>query len=190
MSDEKMYDASRFREKQIEYLKILQEGIHFNITREEIIDLLAKGDKCPKNSFILNLEMNIKGLFELNQNICFSLVPLKEYRDLTRHEILDKIIDSINALLREKFIHTKRMFEVKTFRVQYNDALIDVEEIYRNNKTYNLVFKSTNYRSEYYISKYYEFRRSSLIIKMNESDSALIPTFEMDRMEDLISNYR
>ena len=190
MSEIKYYDSSTLLEWEIKYLKLLKEKINSNITRDEVIELLEEGGKAPrKTSFVINLEWNLKGLFELDQKLCTSIVPIKELRILTRQEILNMVMDSIDALLSDRFQHTKRIFEQKRFRVEHDGRLIDVEEMYRKNYDY-IFYKATSYKSEYYVDIYYEHRRSSVLKKINEKDSELVPSLELDQIEELISRYQ
>ncbi|MHA7863671.1 hypothetical protein [Flagellimonas marinaquae] len=188
MINEKLYHSSRLTDGDFEYIKLLQNISH-KTRKHEIEDLLSNGKYTPKTSFIMSLEWNLEGFFGLRQNDNEILIPTVDYEDLSKIQILDKIINQINSLTKENFKTIERIYKLKKLNIEYKDELISVDEICRKNYDY-ILYKGVSNPSDYYADIYFEYKRSSEIIKIEKKDSAIIESLKEEDLNQLISKYR
>jgi len=188
MSNEKLYNSSRLTDGDIEYIKLLQ-NISPKTTKHEIEDLLLKGKYAPKTSFIIFLEWNLAGYYELRQDNNEVLIPTEDYDDLSKVQILDKIIDQIDSLTKENFRGIDRIYKLKKLNIEYNGELIGVNEVCRKNYDF-ILYKSISNPSEHYADIYFEYKRSSDIIKIKQQDSAIIESLKEEELDHIITKYR
>ena len=188
MSNEKLYHSSRLTDGDLEYIKLLQNISH-KTTKHEIEDLLSNGKYAPKTSFIMFLEWNLEGFFGVRQNDNEILIPTEDYDDLSKVQILDKIIDQIDSLSKENFGTIQRIYKLKKLNIEYNGKLISVNEICRKNYDY-ILYKGVSNPTEFYADIYFEYKRSSDIIKIKQKDSVIIEALKEEELNQIISKYR
>ena len=116
---------------------------------------LAGHKKKRKSGIYAGIESDISGFFELEQTVTKSWVLCPKFKGLRRNQIKELLLKRINSVNEGTIELPERLFEVKTYRVAFEERLIDVEEVAKRTWDY-ILYKSTYYEGEYYVHIVFE----------------------------------
>ncbi|WP_157975950.1 hypothetical protein [Lewinella sp. IMCC34191] len=155
------------------FVEALREGSD----RQVISSLVDQKRKMPRSGTYDSLVTDVRAFFELDQREDRSWVVTKRFSGQTRAAIKELLIERILSALGSASV-PDRLFEPKTWRVKFDDRLIDVEEVARRDWDY-IIYKSINYSDAYYADVVYGGIASySKVLKLDAEEIAIVERFE------------
>lgn len=177
-------------EGEIELLQELAESIKQGQDIEIIINLLKRKEKKSKSGIYAGIETDIKAFFELEQTDSSSWVLKSNFKEHDRNEIEKLLIQRINSVREGTIELPEQIFEYKTFRIKFNNRLIDVEEIKRRHWEY-IIYKSINYSDEYYADIVFDGIASfNRYFKLDKDEIEIVKLGGEHRITDMINTKR
>lgn len=175
---------------EVKFLETIKKAIERNDTPEKIKQLLESRRKKRRSSIYSSIEFDIKGYFGFEQTEISQVVPKLKFRDLTKEEMKELLINRIKSVKETEFELPEIIFKVHVFRVKYEEELIDVEEVARRHWEF-ILYKSKYYRSEYYADIVFDGSATyNKLIKLKMKDSLKIPDMNDDEIQILMNKYR
>lgn len=188
--DSTTYENPIIVEGEIEKLQILRALIiDENVERIQEVTISKKGDK--KSGIYISIESDIKAYFDQLQTLTTSWVLKEKFLNLSRSEIkalIIKRIDTVNLTL----VHLpEKIFQYKTIRIEYQNRLIDVNEIHRKRWEY-IIYKAVNYRDEYFASIVFTNSAAdwSKILKLTEKEVKIVQSKKNALIDSMIIKKR
>lgn len=134
---------------EIELLQEFAESIKVGKGIEAITTLLKRTEKKSKSGIYNDIETDIKGFFELDQRDDSSWILRPKFKEQERDQIKEFLIRRILSVKKGTTELPEQIFELKTFRIKFDNRFIDVEEIARRHWEF-IIYNSINYSDEYY----------------------------------------
>lgn len=187
---------SPFSNSDLEYLLLLKK--HFGVpdSRNILKSLIKEFQYKPVNGVIRSFEFDIMGYYEWFSDITGSntqtLVLNDNFKNIGNGKLQAIIQNRINSLLKNEIVFSDNIYSIKTIKLEFENRLIDVEEIAIRDFDY-ILFQSTNNDSEttYYANVYYDgIAAYSITYKLSKDDAHLIINSSPEAIDSIISKYR
>ena len=140
--------AKFFSKIDFKYLNELK-NVLMNDNKNYADELLENYSKKPKNGLIIDIEKDIKGFYNIENNGKTILVVKNDFKDKSRNDLLHLIINRIDSINDGEFDFPESIYENKIIQIEYNREKINVNEIRREDFEY-ILFMDEN--GNYYVN--------------------------------------
>lgn len=185
-------ESKYLSEIDFEYLNKMRILLTNKADNNQIKSLIQKFQDKPKNGIIADIEFDINGYFEFDNNETTRRVVKPKYQNKNKSEIYELILNRINSIKIGAFELPEKVFEIKTIGIYYEEKLIRVNEIQRKNWEYILYKSSIDTLKKYYVEFVYGTSGGiyTRIKEINAEDSEKIELLSEEKIEQLIMKYK